>query len=204
MEIVLSEQSVTHASSKDAYYVLLTPTNSLLISKTSVCYAIIILYVLQYTSGSSKSYDVNGTVINEPRHEKTCLREIPSRSDSNWPAQLQKLAWGLKFWLQKLETLHNLGSEQQRRWSDCADAYDIIHVFSWPGSLMFVYNGIDFLHAKINPHMSMDILLTSRSQSLTPRWREKGTKIYACKISTHMHERYADQLSLYQARCTQC
>ena len=41
----------------------------------------------------------------EPRHEKTCLREFPTRSDSNWPA-----------------TLHYLGSGQQRRWSDCADA----------------------------------------------------------------------------------
>ena len=57
----------------------------------------------------------------KPRHEKTCLREFLTRSDSNWLAQLQKLAWGLKFWLQKLETLHYLGSEQQRRWSDCVD-----------------------------------------------------------------------------------
>ena len=32
-----------------------------------------------------------------PRHEKTCLREFPTRSDSNWPAQLQKLARVLKF-----------------------------------------------------------------------------------------------------------
>ena len=30
---------------------------------------------------------------------ETCLREFPTRSDSNRPAQLQKLAWGLKFWL---------------------------------------------------------------------------------------------------------
>ena len=51
----------------------------------------------------------------EPRHEKTCLREFPTKSDSYWPAQLQKLAWCLKFWLQNLETLHYLGSEQQRR-----------------------------------------------------------------------------------------
>ena len=29
---------------------------------------------------------------NEPCHEKTCLREIPTSSDSNWLAQLQKLA----------------------------------------------------------------------------------------------------------------
>ena len=28
----------------------------------------------------------------EPCNEKTCLREFPTRSDSNWPAQLQKLA----------------------------------------------------------------------------------------------------------------
>ena len=42
----------------------------------------------------------------EPRYEKTCLRDFPTRSDSNWSAQLQKLALGLKFWLQDLETLH--------------------------------------------------------------------------------------------------
>ena len=28
----------------------------------------------------------------KPRHEKTCLWEFPTRSDSNWPAQLEKLA----------------------------------------------------------------------------------------------------------------
>ena len=60
--------------------------------------------------------------IMEPRHEKTCLRVFPSRSNSNWPVQLQKLAWGLNVWWQKLETLHYPGSEQQRRWSHCADA----------------------------------------------------------------------------------
>ena len=47
----------------------------------------------------------------EPRHDKTCLREFPTRPDTNRPAQLRKLALGLKFWLQKLETLHYLGSE---------------------------------------------------------------------------------------------
>ena len=47
----------------------------------------------------------SAVIIIEPRHEKTCLREFPTRSGSNWPAQLQKLAGGLKFWLQKLETL---------------------------------------------------------------------------------------------------
>ena len=32
------------------------------------------------------------TNVSEPRHDKMCLREFPTRSDSNWPAQLQKLA----------------------------------------------------------------------------------------------------------------
>ena len=42
--------------------------------------------------------------------------------DSNRPAQIQKLARGLKFWIQKLEVLYYLFIEQQRCWSDCADA----------------------------------------------------------------------------------
>ena len=32
----------------------------------------------------------------EPRRDKTCLREFPTRSDTNRPAQLQKLARVLK------------------------------------------------------------------------------------------------------------
>ena len=76
-------------------------------------------------------------VIAEPRHEITCLREFPTRSDSNWPAQLQKLAWSLNFFLQKLEMLLYLGVGQN------ADAQADLglccwhmtwHVFSWPGS----------------------------------------------------------------------
>ena len=41
--------------------------------------------VLKYTEASTVQ-------IYEPRHEKMCLREFPTRSDSNRPAQLQKLA----------------------------------------------------------------------------------------------------------------
>ena len=61
-------------------------------------------------------------IIHVPRHEKTYLRESPTRSDSNWPAQLQKLTRVLKFRLYNLEILYYLSSEQQRRWSDCTDA----------------------------------------------------------------------------------
>ena len=33
----------------------------------------------------------------EPRHDKTCLWEFPTRPDTNWPAQPQELARVLKF-----------------------------------------------------------------------------------------------------------
>ena len=45
-----------------------------------------------------------------------------TRVDSNRPVQPQKLARLLKFRIKKLEVLYYLGSQQQRRWSDCADA----------------------------------------------------------------------------------
>ena len=82
--------------------------------------------------------------VNEPRHEKMCLRESPTRQDTNWPAQLQRPARILKFQIYKLHVSFCLGSEQQRRWSDCADAQADLrlccshmakrHFFSWPGS----------------------------------------------------------------------
>ena len=61
-------------------------------------------------------------ILFEPRHEKMCLRESPTRQDTNWPAQLQRPARFLKCWIYKPEVSFCLGSEQQRRWSDCADA----------------------------------------------------------------------------------
>ena len=55
-------------------------------------------------------------------HQKTCLRGFMIRVDSNRPAQPKKLGRCFKFRAQKLEVLYYIGSEQQRRWSDCADA----------------------------------------------------------------------------------
>ena len=49
----------------------------------------------------------------EPCHEKTCLPGFLTRSDSNRPAQPQKLSRGLKFQILKLEVLYHLGSGQQ-------------------------------------------------------------------------------------------
>ena len=37
--------------------------------------------------------------IYEPRHDKMCLREFPTRPDTKRPAQQLKLARVLKFWL---------------------------------------------------------------------------------------------------------
>ena len=87
-------------------------------------------------------------------HDMTkCVREFPTRSDSNWPAQLQKLAWGLKFWLQKLR---DITLSRQRttkgliRLRGCAGwsapllfAYDIRHVFSWPSLITKTVVGED-------------------------------------------------------------
>ena len=53
--------------------------------------------------------------IFEPRHDKTCLREFPTRPDTNRPAQPLKLARNLKFRIEKLEILYYPRSEQQRR-----------------------------------------------------------------------------------------
>ena len=78
----------------------------------------------------------------EPWHDKTCLREFSTRPDRNWPAQPQKLARVLKFRLYNLEILYYLS----RCWSDCGCAgwsapllfaYDIGHIFSWPGSYVY-------------------------------------------------------------------
>ena len=54
-------------------------------------------------------------IVFEPRHDKTCLREFPTRPDTNQPAQPQKLARVLKFRLKNLEIPYYLSSEQQRR-----------------------------------------------------------------------------------------
>ena len=46
--------------------------------------------------------------ITEPRHDKTCIREFPTRPDTNRPAQPQKLPRVLKFRLLNLEILYYL------------------------------------------------------------------------------------------------
>ena len=51
--------------------------------------------VIIYKSLNLKTHLVGMTVVlhkHEPRHNKTCLREFPTRPDTNRPAQPQKLA----------------------------------------------------------------------------------------------------------------
>ena len=71
-------------------------------------------------------------VVNVPCHEKICLL-FATRYDSNQPATRHKLARVLKF--QIYQVLYYLGSEQQRRWSDCGDA-----------PLLFAYGTNRFSH----------------------------------------------------------
>ena len=46
---------------------------------------------------------------------------------------------------------------------------------------------------------SRDAIITSRSQPLTPRGREKKTDSNVCKINNQMHTKHIDQVSLSQA-----
>ena len=66
-----------------------------------------------------------------------------TRLDSNRPYQLQGLARVIKLNIKNLVILYYLGGDQQRPWSDCADAQAELslccshmakHVFSWRGS----------------------------------------------------------------------
>ena len=97
-------------------------------------------------------------ILFEPRHEKTCLWGF-RRGKTIRPVKLQRLARGWKFWIQKLEILCYLGSEQQRRWSVSVDAQADVHhivriwnnqVFSWWGSFfipscwIYYHNGNSF------------------------------------------------------------
>ena len=63
-----------------------------------------------------------------------------TKVDSNRPAQLQRLARGLKIWLYQVEVLYYPGSKQQNRWSDCADAQADVRLccshMAWTGFLM--------------------------------------------------------------------
>ena len=67
---------------------------------------------LRFSHGFSRTCIGNNTC--EPRHEKTCLRELPTRSDSNQPSQLQRQARGLQFLIYKLEVLYYLSSETKK------------------------------------------------------------------------------------------
>ena len=82
-------------------------------------------------------------IVFETRHDKTCLREFPTRPDINRPAQPQKLA-SLEF--SAIESRDIILSKQRTikmliRLRRCAVwsapvlyAFDIRHIYSWPGS----------------------------------------------------------------------
>ena len=65
------------------------------------------------TAENQSMCHVSIRVLYEPRHDKMCLREFPTRPDTNRPAQPQQLARVLKFRLQNLEILYYLSSENK-------------------------------------------------------------------------------------------
>ena len=46
----------------------------------------------------------------EPRHDKTCFRDIPTTSETNWPTQLQKLA---SLQISNIESIDTILSKQR-------------------------------------------------------------------------------------------
>ena len=49
------------------------------------------------SAGGEKQDDRHDFMLNVPRHDKTCLRKFPTKSDTNQPAQPQKLSIVFKF-----------------------------------------------------------------------------------------------------------
>ena len=92
--------------------------------------------------------------ICEPCHEKMCLRESPTRQDTNWPAQLQTPARILKFRIYKLYSIiwsWQWTTKVLIRLRECAGwsvpllfTYGIRHIFSWPGSFVFDFLLLSF------------------------------------------------------------
>ena len=93
---------------------------------------------------SKHSKEVNHGLIWVPSRENLSSG-FATRYDSNRPAQPHRLATVLRFWIQQVDLLYYLCSEQQRCWSDCADAQADMRlccshwhkqVFSWCGSFI--------------------------------------------------------------------
>ena len=90
-----------------------------------------------------------GANIIEPRHDKMCLREFPTRPDTNQPAQSQRLA---SLEILDLASIGSILSRQRTRkalirlrrctgWSaPLLFAYDVRHIFSWSYSYILYLN----------------------------------------------------------------
>ena len=92
-----------------------------------------------------------------------------TRVDSNRPAQLMRLARVLKFWLQQVEVLHYPGSEQQRCWSDCADAQADLRVLFTYGMNRFSH-GIYFRYDVHTSNGLQDIRQNHCTMKYRSRW----------------------------------
>ena len=121
-----------------------------------------------YTDGSVteiETYDscvVMLTVwINGPRHVKLCLREFPTRSDSKLACSATEASMMVDILVTETRDItlsRQRATKMLIRLCGCADwsapllfAYDIRHIFSWPGSLIFscllFYKRLNLFHA---------------------------------------------------------
>ena len=103
-----------------------------------------------------------------------CLRESPTMQDTNWPAQLQRPARILKFRIYKPDVAFCFGSEQQRRWSDCADAQVDLRLCCSHRHKAHFSHGLAHLHYTIWG-ISFTIHLTEIKSGGSHFWRRKNT-----------------------------
>ena len=151
----------------------------------------------------------------EPQHDKTCLREFPIRPETNRPKQPQKLT---SLEISAVESTDIILSKQ---WTTkaliglrgCAGwsapllfAYDIRHIFSWPGSFYTGQNHAKFFFSNSTNQMSRSMTKPTKwcvrpaktqislgirpvwAESLLSTWKKHGT------LATHwVHSEDSDQ-----------
>ena len=140
-------------------------------------------------------------ILSEPCHEKICLRESPTRQDTNWPAQLQRQARILKFQIYKLEVIilsWQWTTKVLFRLRGCAGwsapllfTYGISHIFSWPGSFILSINKSTKAERTIKVYGQPKGQGLDRWNAMAPA-RDKETSLWIVLIKAGMINRIID------------
>ena len=86
-----------------------------------------VLELYSYACSSGEQNAVIPYIIVQLAYIRGLILGIGQGVPNDQPAQLQKLARTLKLWIEQVY-IYYLSSEQQRCWSDCADAHADLHL----------------------------------------------------------------------------